>query len=66
MSIDASTKCRLCGCQLRETEQIVRLGTDLLHLSCAEPALRDSPEWKHRELGPLNQLVAGMGRATVV
>lgn len=66
MSTEAPTTCRLCGCLLRDTEQVVRLGTEVLHLSCAEPALRDSPEWQHRELGPLNQLVSGVGRATVV
>jgi hypothetical protein len=66
MSNDSTLTCRLCGHQLRETEHVVRLGSELLHVSCAEPALRDLPDWKHRELGPLNQLVAGLGRATVV
>ncbi len=66
MSDDATRTCRLCGCQLRDTEQVVRLGSELLHVSCAEPALSDSPEWKQRELGPLNQLAAGLGRVTVV
>lgn len=60
------TRCRLCGCRLRGTEHIVRVGSELLHLSCAEPAMRDTPAWAHRELGPLDQLVAGLGRATVV
>jgi len=60
------SSCRLCGCRLRATEDLVRLRGELFHVSCAEPALRDSPAWREREVGTLNQLVAGIGRATVV
>ena len=60
------SKCRLCGCRLRATEHLVRLSGELFHVSCAEPALRDSSAWREREVGTLNQLVAGIGRATVV
>ena len=62
----SGSKCRLCGCRLRATEHLVRLSGELFHVSCAEPALRDSSAWREREVGTLNQLVAGIGRATVV
>ena len=45
---------------------MVRVGVEVLHLSCAEPAFRGAPSWQHREVGTLNQLVSDLGRATVV
>ena len=64
--VNPVSNCRLCGCRLRATEHLVRLGGELFHVSCAEPALGDSSAWREREVGALNQLVAGIGRATVV
>jgi hypothetical protein len=58
--------CRLCGCAMRGSDHVVRVGGDLLHLACAEPALGDSPTWAQREIGTLNQLAAGVGRASGV
>lgn len=66
MATDGTITCRLCGCRLREGEDLVRLDHDVLHLSCAAPALSGSPAWKAREVGTLNQLAEGMGRATVL
>jgi hypothetical protein len=61
-----SETCRLCGLSLRPTEDLVRLGGELLHVACAEPAMRDTAAWREREQGTLNQLAEGIGRSTVV
>ena len=58
--------CRLCGLPLRPTEDLVRLGSEVFHVVCAEPAMSDTAAWRERELGTLNQLTEGIGRSTVL
>lgn len=55
---DRPVICRLCGLGIRSADTVVMI-IDFLHASCAELAYSDRPEWKHTEIGTLNQLSRG-------
>ena len=48
--------CRLCGLGIRDGDAVAKIAGDFLHASCAEVVYVDRPEWKHTEIGTLNQL----------
>jgi len=50
--------CRLCGLGIRDADAdaVAKIAGKFLHVSCAEVAHVDRPEWKHTEIGTLNQL----------
>lgn len=55
--------CRLCGLVVRGEDDAARMGEEYFHLPCAEAAFEDEPAWKHTEVGALNLLAQGAGRA---
>lgn len=48
--------CRLCGLGIHDADAVAKIAGDVLHASCAEIAYMDRTQWKHTEIGTLNQL----------
>ena len=65
MPSPSESVCRLCGIGLRDGDDAVRIDGELFHAPCAEPAFRNSPAWRHAEVGVLNGLAAGAGVALI-
>ena len=59
MSEHALVICRLCGLGIRDADAVAKVAGDFLHAACAEAAYADRPDWKHTEIGTLNQLARG-------
>jgi hypothetical protein len=59
MSDNPAVMCRLCGLGIRDADAVAKVGGDFLHASCAELAYSDRSDWKHTEIGTLNQLSRG-------
>ena len=59
MSDKVAVVCRWCGLGIRDADEVAKIAGEFLHASCAEPIYRDRPEWKHTEIGILNQLARG-------
>jgi|JI10StandDraft_1071094.scaffolds.fasta_scaffold969841_2 hypothetical protein len=51
---------------IRGGDDAAAMGGEYFHAPCAEPAFAGTPSWRHAQVGALNQLAQGMGRATVV
>ena len=56
MSDNPAVICRLCGLGIRDADAVAKVAGDYLHAPCAETAFRDRADWKHTEIGTLNQL----------
>ena len=65
MASTSEPACRLCGIGLRDGDDVARIDDELFHAPCAEPAFRNSPAWRHVEVGVLNGLAAGAGIALI-
>jgi hypothetical protein len=51
--------CRLCGIGIRDADSVAKVAGEFLHAPCAEVAFKDRADWKHTEIGTLNQLSCG-------
>jgi hypothetical protein len=43
---------------IRDADEVAVVVGEALHASCAEDVYADQPEWKHTQIGTLNQLAS--------
>ncbi len=58
MTKESQANCRLCGLTIRDADEVAVVVGEALHASCAEDVYADQPEWKHTQIGTLNQLAS--------